>query len=95
MRGWIPARSTFVDRGFKPEEVRGAEIEAVEAGIIHSPAIGFFMDVVPVIRCIYRAKGDRLGKKPVLYLDRHGEPASIPRHIKPAPPTEERRTKSR
>jgi hypothetical protein len=31
------------------------------------------MDIVPVIRCIYRARDDRLGKKLVLYVDRHGE----------------------
>jgi hypothetical protein len=91
----VKVLASIVDRGFKPTEVRGAEVETVEAGIIHSPAIGFFMDVVPVIRCIYRAKDDRLGKKPVIYFDRHGEPASLPRDIKPAPPTEERRKKSR
>ena len=42
------------------------------------------MDVVPVIRCIYRASDDRLGTKPVLYLDRHGELVSLPRDIEPA-----------
>ena len=45
-------------------------------------------DVVPVIRCIYRARDDRLGKKPVLYVDRHGELVSLSRDLMPAPPIE-------
>jgi hypothetical protein len=91
----VKVLASIVERGFKPKDVLGAEVETVEAGIIHSPAIGFFMDVVPVIRCIYRAKDDRLGKRPVLYFNRHGELASLPRDIKPASPIEERRTRSR
>jgi hypothetical protein len=79
---------SLAKRGFRPLEVPGAEVESVEAGVIHSPAIGFFMDVVPVIRCIYRARDDRLGKKPVLYVDRHGELVSLPRDLMPAPPIE-------
>jgi hypothetical protein len=86
--------ASLVKRGFKAREVSGAEVESVEAGVLHSPAIGFFMDVVPAIRCIYRARDDRLGKKPVLYLDRHGELVSLPRDIKPAPSTEGGRAKS-
>ena len=42
--------ASLVRKGFKPAELRGAEVESVEAGVIHSPAIGFFMDVVPVVR---------------------------------------------
>ena len=80
--------AAIVKRGFKPEELPGAEVESVEAGVIHSPAIGFFMDIVPAIRCIYRAKDDRLGRKAVLYLDRHGERVALPRDITPAPPVE-------
>jgi hypothetical protein len=91
----VKVLASIVERGFEPKDVPGAEVETVEAGIIHSPAIGFFMDVVPVIRCIYRANDDRLGKKPVLYFNRHGELASLPRDIKPAPSIEERRTRSR
>ena len=79
--------ASLAKRGFRPLEGPGAEIESVEAGVIHSPAIGFFMDVVPVIRCIYRARDDRLGKKPVLYVDRHGELVSLPRDLMPAPPS--------
>jgi hypothetical protein len=80
--------ASVVKAGFEPEALRGAEVESVEAGVIHSPAIGFFMDSVPVIRCIYRAKETRLGGKPVLYLDRHAERVSLPRDIEPAPPPE-------
>src|SRR5436190_6517895 len=84
----------IVKRGFRPRDVPGAQVESVESGIIHSPAIGFFIDVVPVIRCIYRAKDDRLGKMPVLYFDRHGEPVSLPRDIEPPPPIGETRPRS-
>jgi hypothetical protein len=80
--------ASLVKKGFKPAELRGAEVESVEAGVIHSPAIGFFMDVVPVVRCIYRASETRLGTKPLLYLDRHGEPVSLPRGIEPGTPVE-------
>jgi hypothetical protein len=82
-----------VKAGFGPEELRGAELESVEAGVIHSPAIGFFIDVAPVIRCVYRANETRLGTKPVLYFDRHGERVALPRSIDPAPPVEAPRSR--
>jgi hypothetical protein len=85
--------ATVVRAGFVPEEVRGVEVESVEAGVIHSPAIGFFMDVVPVIRCAYRANETRLGTKPILYLDRHGKRVSLPRDIELAPAAEAVRTR--
>jgi hypothetical protein len=43
---------------------------------------------VPVIRCVYRANETRLGTKPLVYLDRHGERVSLPRGIEAAPPVE-------
>jgi hypothetical protein len=70
----------LVDAGFTPPKVAGASPESVEAGIIHSPAIGFFMDIVPTIRVIY-AGDERGGKKPTLFVDRHGELVSLPRQI--------------
>jgi hypothetical protein len=79
---------SLVKAGFEHEELRGAELESAEAGVIHSPAIGFYMDVLPVIRCVYRASETRLGTKPLLYLDRHGERVSLPRGIEPAPAVE-------
>jgi len=63
--------------GWRPPEQRGAKVESVEAGIIHSPAAGFLMDIYPAIRVIYTP--ERGGKKPVLYLDRHGKPVPTPR----------------
>ncbi|MEO8741215.1 MAG: hypothetical protein ABI537_16135 [Casimicrobiaceae bacterium] len=68
-------------RIFQPPELPDARPETVEAGIIHSPAIGFFMDVVPVIRVIYRNANPELRRKPTLYLDRHGQAVSMPRNI--------------
>jgi len=80
--------ASILKRGFKPTNVPGAEVESVQTGIIHSPAIAFFMDVLPVIRCVYRPNDDSLGKKPVLYFDRHGELVSLPRDIKPLRPAQ-------
>jgi hypothetical protein len=68
-------------RAFKPPEVADARPETVEAGIIHSPAIGFFMDVVPVIRVVYLPVNPELRRKPTLYLDRHCRAVSMPRDI--------------
>jgi hypothetical protein len=68
-----------LQRGWSAPEIRGASVEAVEAGIIHSPAIAFFMDIYPVIRVIYRP--DVAGKKPVLYFDRDAKNVPLPRQI--------------
>jgi len=70
--------------GFKPPEVGDTRAETVEAGVIHSPAVGFFMDVVPVVRVIYASVKSEIGRKPTLYLDRHGQPVAMPRDIEPA-----------
>lgn len=71
-------------RTFQPPELADARPETVEAGIIHSSAIGFFMDVVPVIRVIYSNANPELRRKPTLYLDRHGQAVSMPRDIEQA-----------
>ena len=60
--------------------------EAVEAGIIHSPAIAFFMDIAAALRVVYRGDDPRVGRKPTVYLDRHGGPVIRPRDIDPARP---------
>jgi hypothetical protein len=65
--------------GWKPPEQSGAEVESMEAGIVHSPAIGFLMDIYPAIRVIYSPKDKTYGQKPVYYYDRHGKPIPIPR----------------
>jgi len=79
---------TIVQRGFQPGRVPGARVESIEAGIIHSPAMGFFMDVIAAIRVIYHADDPRVGRKPTVHLDRHGEFIERPRDIQPTPPVE-------
>jgi len=69
----------FVARGFAPPELQGAHVDTFEAGILHSPAIGFFMDVVPAIRMVYASDQKNIGKKPVRYFDRHLRPIVMPR----------------
>lgn len=65
--------------GWKPPYQKGGVVESVEAGIIHSPAIGFAMDRYSVIRVIVASENDQVGKKAVLYLDRNGRPVPVPR----------------
>jgi len=68
-----------VEHKWAPPELPGSKAEAVEAGIIHSPAIGFLMDIYPVVRVIYAGLEDRFGRKAVLYIDRSGRPVPNPR----------------
>ena len=56
--------------GWNPPERVNAVVESVEAGVIHSPAVGFAMDVRPAIRVIYTPI--RYSGKVMLYLDRNG-----------------------
>jgi hypothetical protein len=56
-----------------------AEVETIEAGVVHSPAVAFCMDIYPAIRVIYRPSDPRLGQKVVLHLDRHGKQIPAPR----------------
>lgn len=77
--------SELVARGARPPDIPGGKAESVEAGILHSSAIGFFMDVVAAIRVTYRAEDPTLGRKPVHFLDRHGEPVASPRDIEHLP----------
>jgi len=67
--------------GWKPPEQAGASVETVEAGIVHSPAIGFFMDMYAAIRVIYNPKSETHRQRPVYLYDRHGKPVPIPRQI--------------
>jgi hypothetical protein len=79
----------MVKAGWRAPENQGATVESVQAGIIHSPAAGFLMDIYAVIRVVYATREG--GKKPVAYLDRHGKPVPIPRafdlppEVPPAP----------
>lgn len=70
-----------VEHNWSAPEERGCSIERIEAGIIHSPAMGFFMDIYPTIRVIYKPADEKAGKKKVIYLDRHGKKIPIPRQI--------------
>ena len=71
-------------RGFEPLHVSDARVESIEAGIVHSPAIGFFMDSTAAIRVICIGDDPTMGREPALYLDRHGEPNTPPTDIHPA-----------
>jgi hypothetical protein len=81
-----------VDRGFEAPDVPGARPEWVEAGIVHSPPIGFYMDITAAIRVVYVGDDPTLGRKPARYLDRHAEPVAPPRDIDPARPDDAERT---
>jgi hypothetical protein len=83
----------LVKRGFAAPALPNATVERVQAGIIHSPAIGFFMDISPCIQVVYRGDDPGVGRKPVLYLDRHGTPVSAPRAIEPVESSEKARPK--
>jgi hypothetical protein len=83
---------SLVERGFKAPDIAGARIESVEAGVIHSPAIGFLMNVIAVVRAVYAGDDPTVGRKPTLYLDRHAEVVMPPRDIDPAPPDQAERT---
>jgi hypothetical protein len=83
-----------VKEGWKPPDHKDAIVEAIDVGIIHSPALGFAMDMYPVIRIIYASKDGQMGRKPVLYLDVEGHPIPAPRTFeKPGePPLMKKRT---
>jgi hypothetical protein len=66
---------------FKAPERKGARIESVEVGILHSPGASFVEDQVAAIRVIYAPDDSKLGMKPVAYLDMHGRPVAIPRQM--------------
>jgi hypothetical protein len=70
-----------VRSGWQAPGVAGADVESIEAGLLHSPAVSFFMDIHPALRVIYRPIEGLRGQKPVYYLDRHGNPVPIPREI--------------
>lgn len=72
---------SLIRSGWQPRAKEGAKVEVIEAGIIHSPAIGFAMDIQPVIRVIYASLDNKVGKKPVAYFDRNGNPVPMPRQF--------------
>ncbi len=68
-----------VKGGWNPPPQEGASPESIEAGIVHSPAAGFVMDVYAAIRVIYAPWNERFGRKLMLHFDRHGRPVLNPR----------------
>lgn len=70
-----------VAHGWQAPEQQGARIESVQAGIVHSPAAGFVMDVYPAIRVVYTPVDPAMGRKLMLHLDRDGKPVPYPRQF--------------
>ncbi len=85
---------SLVERGFPVPDVRGARLQSVEAGVLHSPAIGFFMDVTPAARAVFAPEDPEMGRLATLYVDRHGEFVDLPRDIRPAKPDDRKREAS-
>jgi hypothetical protein len=83
-----------VDQGWRPPEREGGAVEAVEAGIVHSPAIGLVMDFQAAIRVIYETLDKTFGRKLTLYLDEDGSDVPMPRQFEKfeEPPIEARPT---
>jgi hypothetical protein len=83
----IPSRDLEVARRYREiagkdwhaPELKGARVESVTAGILHSPAAATTMDIVPAIRVIYAPLDEHIGKKPVAYVDAEGKPVKMPR----------------
>jgi hypothetical protein len=69
----------LVYSGWQPPKHKGAKPESIQAGITHSPAIGFTMDIYPAIQVIYASEDERIGRKLVQYYDRHGRVVATPR----------------
>jgi hypothetical protein len=84
-------RKIVEERNWRAPERKGARVESVTAGILHSPAAGTAMDSYAVIRVIYAPLDKRLGKKPVGYFDAEGKPITMPRTLL-QPPREELKT---
>lgn len=75
----------LAEKNWHPPELKGARVESVTAGILHSPAAATAMDVVPAIRVVYAPLDRRIGKKPVAYLDPEGKPIAMPRVLLQSP----------
>jgi hypothetical protein len=81
----------LVAKDWHAPELKGARVESVTAGILHSPAAATAMDIVPVIRVVYAPLDKRLGKKPVAYVNSDGRAVAMPRVLL-QPPREELKT---
>jgi hypothetical protein len=81
-----------VKAGWRAPEQKGARVESTEVGIVHSPAVGFVMDIYPAIRVIYAPEDEAMGRKLMLYLDGNGKTVATPRQFEKL---EEPRAKAR
>jgi hypothetical protein len=81
----------LAEKNWHPPELKGARVESVTVGILHSPAAATAMDVVPAIRVVYAPLDRRTSKKPVAYVDPEGKPVTMPRVLL-QPPREEMKT---
>jgi len=70
-----------LEHGWRPPEQKGAKVESVEAGVIHSAAAGVLMDIYPAIRVIYAPTKEGIGRKLVMHYDRHGKSVPMPREF--------------
>jgi hypothetical protein len=68
-----------VEHGWRAPEQKGGVVESVEAGIVHSPATSFVMDIYPAVRVVHTSLDKRIGLKSVMYLDRDGKFVPFPR----------------
>jgi len=66
---------------FVAPRVEGAEVESVQAVVLHTPAIGFYNDTTAAIRVIYRPISEQVGQKAVRYVDEQGKDVVPPRDI--------------
>jgi hypothetical protein len=99
---WPEISAEVVGQGQKLQEMikgewrapdqKGSRVESVDVGIIHSPALGFVMDIYPAIRVIYAPEDAAMGRKLMLYLDGNGKSVTLPRQFEKL---EEPRAKSR
>ena len=69
----------MIAKGWRAPDQPVAAVESVEAGIVHTPGVGYFFDVHAAIRVIYRSLDRQIGRKPTYYVDRHGEPVKLRR----------------
>ena len=82
---------SLVEQGLRVPDMPGARPQSVEAGVLHSPAIGFYMDVIAAVRVIFAPEDPEMGRLATLYIDRHGDLVALPRDIKPVKPDDRQR----
>jgi hypothetical protein len=71
----------LAESGYAAPRMEGAEVESVQAVILHTPAVGFYNDVTAAIRVIYRPTSPQVGQKAVRFVDEKGEDVQLPRAV--------------